>query len=550
MSRRGTAHAARVLWIGAGAVVFLAMALPVHLRPFNGMPDDAYFYLEIASNICEGQGSTFNRIMPTNGYHPLWMLFCVGAFGLAGGDKLLAVHLVIGLAQALSLATIVLGYRLTTRLGLKYGSIVVPVLSTYFLTGMLGSEAHLNGFLVVLVLGLFLRASREQRRPRLWAGVMGAVAGAAVLARLDNVFLMGVLVGGLGWLSLRERRGWRDPAGALGVWLAAGVAAVLVVGPYLALNLWTYGRVMPISGAIKSTFPSLSWEFASLGLLGQLTAAGGLALLAVAASPWRPARAAPAAALLGLGVLLHAFYVVAFTREVTQWSWYYVSGVIALALLSCVALNVLCSAVSRPALRRAVLVLAVLGASGAQAFGVARAWIKSSNPDAIALGNPFVIHAKVADEPWPRQVARWLRDNLPPGSGIFVWDLPGAVAFFTDHRILAADGLTCDYAYGERVMDAGISEYLTSCDVRYWLGPFARTRSRAWRSGRLVVARAEGGQTVEVFPPLDDRSAGVILLRDGGLVQSLRDVISHPAMPHIGLWQLPAEPPTPAQSGP
>jgi hypothetical protein len=76
-------------------VVLLALyALPAQLRPDHFFQDDSYFYLQIASNIVKGEGSTFHGITPTNGYHPLWMPFCVLAFLLASGDKLVGLHLV------------------------------------------------------------------------------------------------------------------------------------------------------------------------------------------------------------------------------------------------------------------------------------------------------------------------------------------------------------------------------------------------------------------------------------------------------------------------
>ena len=55
----------------------ILLAVPFHLRPENFIVDDGYFYPQIARAIAHGQGSTFNGIMPTNGYHPLWMLVCV-----------------------------------------------------------------------------------------------------------------------------------------------------------------------------------------------------------------------------------------------------------------------------------------------------------------------------------------------------------------------------------------------------------------------------------------------------------------------------------------
>src|ERR1700759_3733432 len=36
--------------------------------------DDFYYYLKIAQNLAHGRGSTFNGIVSTNGYHPLYLL--------------------------------------------------------------------------------------------------------------------------------------------------------------------------------------------------------------------------------------------------------------------------------------------------------------------------------------------------------------------------------------------------------------------------------------------------------------------------------------------
>ena len=44
------------------------------------VPDDAFYYFTIARNIVEGYGSTFDRLAPTNGYHPLWLLVLVPIF--------------------------------------------------------------------------------------------------------------------------------------------------------------------------------------------------------------------------------------------------------------------------------------------------------------------------------------------------------------------------------------------------------------------------------------------------------------------------------------
>ena len=43
------------------------------------VPDDTYYYLQVAWNVAAGAGSCFSVGEPTNGYHPLWPLVLAGA---------------------------------------------------------------------------------------------------------------------------------------------------------------------------------------------------------------------------------------------------------------------------------------------------------------------------------------------------------------------------------------------------------------------------------------------------------------------------------------
>src|SRR5277367_5480149 len=40
--------------------------------------DDLIYYLIVAQNIARHLGSTFNHVVPTNGYQPLWLIILVG----------------------------------------------------------------------------------------------------------------------------------------------------------------------------------------------------------------------------------------------------------------------------------------------------------------------------------------------------------------------------------------------------------------------------------------------------------------------------------------
>lgn len=69
-----------VLFSAAVACTPLLLRLPVTW-------DDGFYYLEIARRLAAGEGSTFDGINPTNGYHPLWLLTLVALFGIASSAE-------------------------------------------------------------------------------------------------------------------------------------------------------------------------------------------------------------------------------------------------------------------------------------------------------------------------------------------------------------------------------------------------------------------------------------------------------------------------------
>jgi hypothetical protein len=165
------------------------LGLPALLAPHNFPSDDSLFYLQIARNIAAGQGITFNTVTTTTGFHPLWMIPCVIAAWLTGGEPTRMLRVVFAMQIALALAVLALYRAVARRLGIRAWPLGVPVLAAYFLTGMYGSEAHVNG---VCVLGSLVLLLRGRERPSIGEAIaLGLLLGLTVLARLDNVFLAG-----------------------------------------------------------------------------------------------------------------------------------------------------------------------------------------------------------------------------------------------------------------------------------------------------------------------------------------------------------------------
>src|SRR5258707_2123517 len=90
LSPAGSRQRTVVLLAGFGIVIALFAAVVIRW-PDNFFADDSYFYFQVAWNMARGRGSTFNNVIPTNGYHPLWMLVCVAVFKLLPA-KAAALH--------------------------------------------------------------------------------------------------------------------------------------------------------------------------------------------------------------------------------------------------------------------------------------------------------------------------------------------------------------------------------------------------------------------------------------------------------------------------
>lgn len=170
--------------------------------------DDAYYYFKVAQNISEGYGSTFDRINPTNGYHPLWMLICIPIFALAQFDLVLPLRVLLLAMSGLSVATGVLLYRL---IGKVFAPVIGAIAALFWVFSFdvlrivyqHGLETGIAAFFVVLLvykLFEFEKSWRKNEVSRKQIVTLGVIAALAMFSRLDLVFLAGIV--GL-WIVFR-----------------------------------------------------------------------------------------------------------------------------------------------------------------------------------------------------------------------------------------------------------------------------------------------------------------------------------------------------------
>jgi Dolichyl-phosphate-mannose-protein mannosyltransferase len=490
--------------------VAILMTLPSFQRPILFFEDDAMFYPQIAFNLVRNGESTFHGITPTNGYHPLWMIFNIAAMWLAGDRREPALY-VITATVALLCAALALLYRiLTIRLKIEDSLIGTAFLLLVFCTGLYGMEAHLWAVMTVVWCISFMSAY-ERDRSSDWI-IFGICSGLVVLSRLDAVFLV---VFGIPIATLRPN--FRD-------WIVRQLAAVtplvLMVAPYLAFNQSEYGHMMPISGAIKGNFPHFGFAPSHLGPSGAWSLLAAVVALAVSVGGMIPeAGSKRLIRSIALGVIGQAIYIVTFTKaDSTVAFWYYVVGYINIALLIdfVVAAQISRSLSAATLVARGALAAAVV----VVACGFGRALMRAQG---INL-NPFNLHAithttEAGGLRWQEIVARWMDQNLPADARVLVWDQPGYLGYRTRAAIISCDGLVNDYNYNTEVVNDGIANYLAWHHINYYFGPSAAPGS-VIAARCVTVSGRQNSEDVQVFAALTGESAGSFqICRDDRMMQ-------------------------------
>ena len=235
--------AALLLFLGLATVLALPLLSKAPWMIF--VQDDFLYYLKVAQNIAHGHGSTFNALVPTNGYQPLWLLILVGlSWFTEDPQKILGFLAVSDLLAAL--CTFVLARRLLRLSGARpllvfaLSALITLYSVTLFFYGM---EVTLTVPILLGVICLLLETSWLLRSP-LHTFLLGLLLSCMVLSRIDTLILGGMLLAGI-LLSPSLRRLLRP-----GLVLGAALGLLPLVA-YFALNHLLFHTWLPVSGMAK-----------------------------------------------------------------------------------------------------------------------------------------------------------------------------------------------------------------------------------------------------------------------------------------------------------
>jgi hypothetical protein len=422
------------------ALLVVLFGMVFILKPENLYADDSYFYLQVAWNIARGMGSTFNNVMPTNGYHPLFMLVCTAVFKIFP-ERLVAIHAVAAVIVLLDVLMLVTVRRILLRTGGDLWPISLLLLVPFSFLTQLGTEGALSGFLLALMM---LFAYKLVQAPDGSKAVLyNLVAALAVLTRLDSIFIIAFL-----WVSVTVAL-WR--AGRRSLQFATIPIYMVLWGAYLASNRIYFHLWQPISGMLKSN----SGGAHILGANLPHVALAAFALIVVSGAGLALTKRDLFFTLVEIpfaaGVVCHGLYITFRLSNETRWTWYYTSWV----LLAAVMLARFCSVLLEK--RRGLV--APLGALcvGLLAF----LWVRISymhdykRPSAIATLRAF-------------------SDEVEKKDGIHravTYDQPGRLAFYSNIQIIPLDGLMGDTKFQTDLASMGIEKFVRVNHVDGFVGP-------------------------------------------------------------------------------
>jgi hypothetical protein len=211
--------------------------------------DDFFYYIQVARNIANGHGSTYNGIVLTNGYHPLWLLLLTFFFFFTQNGP--SILLFVGTCAAISsVVTYFVARRILQNAGISsepvsaaLGLYVAVYACREYFTGM---ESILAIPLALITLG---RVQEGRALDTVWSAFLtGLLASLVILARLDSVILIALLA-----IATLLNREYRESLSISR--LLAACAGLLPLIIYLWTNEHFFSVFTPVSGMAKQLRP-------------------------------------------------------------------------------------------------------------------------------------------------------------------------------------------------------------------------------------------------------------------------------------------------------
>ena len=406
--------------------LFLFGILSWSLYCRNFIWDDSYFYLVIARNIILTGQQTFSNIFITNGIHPLW-LYVLTAYHVV--IAYFNVNLLFNESSALFLSAGVLAWgainfwKVADLLKLpKFPFVGIPLGYLLFFQ-VLYSEAHIYFATLSYLTLISVKKSRERSYAPYLTGFICALV---FLSRLDSIFFIFCYF--IWYIINTDKR-------SLIIRFCSVFLAI--VTPYFICNLIFFGGLVPISGWMKSSFPTIFLNKPLTGncILGYNTIAGIIPIIlstTILIFIRKPLERGEQIVYVYLwGSILHCLYTIFYTRFHTLYWWYYVSHIILLSFAVALLLKF------RPVMNRAKTALNFCMVA---LFCCLLAYFRWNNPP--DSGNSIAM------------LLNFMKQHDIKNKNILVSDIPGIISFYSLNNIIAADMITANRKFFDAMRSA------------------------------------------------------------------------------------------------
>ena len=445
--RLGVAAFAVLAALVAAGYVAVAMRPPAVL--LRVVPDDAFYYLQIAKHLAAGHGSTFDGVNPASGYHPAWMLLLVPFAAVVSAPvTLLRTALVVALLLHVAASALLVPALRDFMSGRAafFGGLCWLANPLALLLAMQGVESAVYELALVVVL---LVAARHTRTGAPLPGVaLGAALALAFLGRTEA----GILAALTCLAVLLGAGGGRRLAGARAA-LVVGGTFTLGTLPWFAWCWWQTGSPWQSSGTAKALWAAP--HLAASTPAERISRALDVAAREFVSPPWIELGRFPPSLLLAAAILpalagpILALRLPADHRRVLgACAWLLAAMILTGAVYGALAWTIPFWYHALPGLFLFVLGYLWIGAAmdadelrrWARPLGVAAAALVlavSLLADAVAFRRPPELY------PWQpdmlRSVAVFDR-LLPPGAPVACFNA-GIPAFFGNRRVVNLDGV-------------------------------------------------------------------------------------------------------------
>ena len=498
--------------------VFLINAIFYYLNPAKFVPDDSLFYVVIAKYIVADATSSFNGLIETNGYHPLWMIFNVIAVFIADVlsiDPLYVVGFIYQLFVGLSLVYI---YKIS-MIWKKFSAVGTSFVIIFLLMSnsvLQNMESSLALFFVVYTVYSFLTIDNNKKS----FFKFGMLLGFVLLSRLDLIFFSVFIA--FVYIKKQFRSIKAEPT-KLFLFIVGGL---LIAVPYLLYNQMYFGSIMPISGALKSSYPLVTFSWHRLFPYGIIVLIASIIIMFI--SYYEKNRDVNVVLMtLAVSTVVHAFYLALFQFPMT---WYFITGYFLLAM---VVGYVVKKFESNITIYFVIIFSLVL-------FSIGTIYLRYSTDFTI---RSHVFGSQKISEQYRAQfklMSENIAKAIPPGSTVLTWDLPGVLAYFGKLNVFSADGLITNRKYQDDLVRVGARKLFAKYNIEYIIVPI-RMNGTFYNGMNIkrIKIKGQSGYLITIFSRLHHKRVGSFHVMEKDIIFSTPILPDMNSAQIIGVFKIP-----------